>query len=318
MRFPLADWIDGHPGCRHDLAQSGMHGELRVPAIGARAVRSASSEELARRLAELLAVDPSRLFLTHGATEANAWVSAFVRRRLRSLSPRCRVRYPEYPPLFEGAAAAGFRLVETDAAAQFAVVSQPNNPTGARWEDDALLGFAQGAQDLLVDETFREFTSAPSVLRLDLPALWTTGSFTKVYGADAVRVGFVVAPERRRDAFARFHGLVTDEVAPYSVALATAILDARPRLLREARGIFSRNAIAWVGARGGPRPVGPTVFDRPDSGGTATARACLAASVLVCPGRFFGDRSGVRVCLTRRTFPADLAAYLAVVARGAG
>ncbi|MHB8352324.1 MAG: hypothetical protein ACYDFT_06545, partial [Thermoplasmata archaeon] len=46
--------------------------------------------------------------------------------------------------------------------------------------------------------------------------------------------------------------------------------------------------------------------------GDRLTRAALRAGVLVAPGTLFGDRTGVRVCLTRRSFPKDLASYLQV------
>lgn len=319
MRFPLADWIDAHAACRHDLAQSGMHGEIRVPVPSARAIRDSSESALRVRLARRVGVHPSRLFLTHGATEGNALATLYLARTVRGHGLRCRVEFPEYPPMFDVARWAGFRLVDGRAAADLAIVSQPRNPCGDLWPPDRLTSFADGAESIVVDETFREFTTAPSVQRLGLRTLWTTGSFTKVYGADAVRVGFVVVPEHERDAFARFHGLVTDEIAPFSVASAHAILDHRVGLLRTVRGVFRRNVRAWRRATPSSPPLsGPTAFDTsagPD--GEAFARRCLRASVLVAPGSFFGRPDGVRVCLTRRTFPEDLVRYLEV-RRGVG
>jgi histidinol-phosphate/aromatic aminotransferase/cobyric acid decarboxylase-like protein len=315
MRFPLGDWIDDHADCRYHLGQSGMRGVIAPPTPSRRAVRDASDAELRRRLARLVGVDPSRLFLTHGATEANALVCWFVSKHVGANAAKCRVEYPEYPPLFDGAREAGFRVTsDRNARADLAVVSQPRNPSGDLWTRERLARFARGARGLLVDETFREFTSAPSVQRWDLPGLWTTGTFTKVYGGDDLRVGYLVAPERDQGSFAKFHGVVTDEIAPYSVASALATLDARPRLLRVVRGLMARNRAVWRRARpDSPVLAGPTAFDAPVvPDGDAFARRCLRASVLVCPGSFFGDRSGVRVCLTRRTFARDLARYLAV------
>ena len=166
----------------------------------------------------------------------------------------------------------------------------------------------------MVDETFREFSAAPSLQRLGAPGLWTTGSFTKAYGADDLRVGYVVAPEPERERFARFHGLVTDELPPYSVAGALVTLAARDRILREVRAIVGRNQALWRAAVPKSPPLAaPVAFDDPvPLGGDRLARQCLRASVLVCPGRFFGRASGVRVGLTRRSFPTDLRAYLAV------
>ena len=315
MRFPLADWIDGHPECRYSFGSSGMRGVVGPRTPTARQLRTATEAELRTRLADLLDVAADRIFLGPGATEANAWVTGFVAGRARGRVPRCRVEYPEYPPLFDGARAAGFRLVETGAAqADLAVLSQPRNPVGDLWTRERFADYASTARATLVDETFREFSPAPSVLRWTVPGVWATGSFTKVYGADDLRVGFVVAPEPEQLAFARFHGLVADEMARFAVAGALATLDARASILAHVRRLIGRNQEAWRDARPrGPRLAASVVFDAPVApDGGALARRCLRRSILVCPGSFFGDRSGVRLGLTRPTFAADLARYRAV------
>lgn len=291
-----------------------MWGTVAHPAPSAARRRSASSVELTRALADLLGVGPARVFLTHGATEANAWAMTYLARRSARRGMPCRVAFPEYPPLFEVARSLGYRVSTTAGPCPLAIVSQPRNPVGDLWPADRLTEWSRGARATLVDETFREFTPAASVQRLGLPGLWSTGSFTKVYGRDDLRVGFVVAPDEERDAFARFHGLVADQIPPYSVAGALATLDERSRILRDVRAVVGRNQALWRRATpASPRLSAPVTFDDPvPAGGDRFARRCLSASILVCPGSFFGRPSGVRLGLTRRCFPRDFAAYLRV------
>lgn len=315
MRFPLADWIDRHAECRYQLATSGMRGVVRPAVPTARQLREATEEELRRRLARELDVGAERVFLAPGATEANAWATFYALLRAHGRVPRCRVRYPEYPPLYEGPRAAGFRLVAPGPdRVDLAVVSQPRNPEGNLWDRDRLAEFAERSPATIVDETFRQFSRAPSTLRWEIPGQWATGSFTKVYGGDDLRVGFVVPPPSEVDGFARFHGLFADEMPRASVAGALATLDARAAILRRVRELVGRNQALWRRATpGGPPLAGPVAFDvsvGPD--GDRFARRCLRHSVLVCPGSYFGDRAGVRVCLTRPSFPRDLGRYLEV------
>jgi histidinol-phosphate/aromatic aminotransferase/cobyric acid decarboxylase-like protein len=315
MRFPLADWIDDHAACRYHFGASGMRGFVRPPDPTPREVRDASEDELRRRLAELLEVDRRRVFLAPGATEANAWVTWFVGRSVRGRVPRCRVAYPEYPPLFDGARAAGYRLVPgDDRPVDLAVVSQPRNPEGVLWSRERLTLHADRARATVVDETFREFSPARSTLHWEIPGTWATGSFTKAYGGDDIRVGFVAAPENDQDAFARFHGLVADEMATHSVAAALATLAARSELLRRVRAVVRHNQAVWHRWNPGhPVLAGPVAFDTPVSpDGERLARRALSRSVLVCPGGFFGAPRGVRVGLTRPSFPTDLPHYLEV------
>jgi aspartate/methionine/tyrosine aminotransferase len=312
VRFPLADWIDAHADCRYNLGGSGMRGTVVVPRPTAAQVRAASEPELRRRLGELVGAAGSRVFLTHGATEANAIVVAYLARRRGARPSRCRVTRPEYPSIPDVARATGFRLTEAPGPVELAFVSQPRNPLGELWTIDRLAAWSEGARATIVDETFREFTSAASLVGRRLPGLWATGSFTKVYGADDLRVGFAVAPESDEADFARYHGLVADEIPPHSVAGALATLDRRDRLLAEVRAIFERHRALWQRATpGGPTLRAPVAFDESiRTDGDRFARRCLRASVLVCPGSFFGRPGGVRVGLTRRSFPRALREYV--------
>jgi histidinol-phosphate/aromatic aminotransferase/cobyric acid decarboxylase-like protein len=277
---------------------------------------------LRAELAESLAVAPDRVIVSHGASEGNAWVLGYLARRGRgSRAPVARLRYPEYPPLFGAARALGFRLRAGPGPAEVAVASRPRNPEGDLWTEEAVRRFAEGPKHLLVDETFREFAGVPSMASTGTRGLWATGSFTKFFGADEVRVGFAIAPPEEARAFSRYVGLVSDEVAPYSAEAARRLLRRREAVRREVRSVIDRNLRALAAAfPGRALPVGPMVFDRPGTeDGTALARRCTAASVLVAPGAFFGSPRGVRVCLTRRDFPDGLSAYLAVRgARAAG
>lgn len=291
-----------------------MYRTVRLPVPSAADLRSGTEAELRVQLASLLGVDASRVFLTHGATEANSWAVFYLRRARSGRAARCRVLYPEYPPLIDLPRLAGFRITTGRGTSELATISQPRNPVGDLWSVERLTTWSEGARATLVDETFREFTPAPSVQRLGLPGLWSTGSFTKVYGADDLRVGFVIPPEGEADGFARFHGLVADEMPIYSVAGALAILARRNRLLREVRSLIRRHQSLWHLANPGrPELSAPVAFDDPvPPDGNRFARRCLRASILVCPGSFFGRPSGVRIGLTRRTFPRDLARYLSV------
>jgi histidinol-phosphate/aromatic aminotransferase/cobyric acid decarboxylase-like protein len=312
VRFPLADWIDDHAGCRYDLGRSGMAGTVTHPRPTLRQIRDASASELIDQLATRLGVDPGRVFLTPGATEANAWVTLFHARARRGKTPRLRVRFPEYPPLVEVAVGAGFRVGRRTERADLAVVSLPRNPEGAVWSGVEFDEWTEGARAVLVDETFREFSGRPSHSSDGRAGVWTTGTFTKFYAADDIRVGYAVAPPEATAQFARFHGLVSDELAPYSVASALRLLRDGSPLARRVRRRFETNRSALGRALHLERPVeAPVYFDRvPD--GDRLARLCLRASVLVCPGSFFGTPAGVRITLTRTTFPRDLAAYLRV------
>jgi aspartate/methionine/tyrosine aminotransferase len=165
----------------------------------------------------------------------------------------------------------------------------------------------------LVDETFREFTPTPSITRRSGRGVWVCRSFTKAYGADGLRVGYVVAPEEEAERFEAFHSLVLDSLPLHSVAAVRAIVRDRDRILAETRQRFRTNLAALRKAvPGTPELAAPVWFDRGsgEGDGDRFSRRALDAGVLICSGSFFGDPTGVRVCLTQRSFPRDLDAYL--------
>ncbi len=290
-----------------------MAGSIRHPRPTAAEVGRAREIDLRDRLAGMLRVDARRVFLAAGATSANATVLHFLARRARTSERRCRVKFPEYPPLYGTAAYLGLPPTDGDGRAAVALVSQPRNPEGRRWSWSELEDWAEPARHLVIDETFREFSGRASLASRGRARTWITGSFTKFFGADDLRVGYAVVPETEIEEFERYVGLVTDSLPKYSIAGALACLDALPRLRAEVRQITDRNIAVLRARLPAPALAAPLYFDRVDGvPGDEVARRCLAASVLVCPGSLFGDPSGVRVCLTRRSFPRDFAAYLGV------
>ncbi len=324
MAFPLADWIDGHEDVPHNLGSSGMKGSLTTTlALLARPpTPDPDPEALRAEIGARLGVAGPRVFLTHGASEANALALFYLQREIRRATTRApvvRIPRPEYPPLFDAAAVAGFR--DRDApGADLLVRSEPNNPTGARMGLGPLSDQFGEIPRWLIDESFREFTPVESLVRRGPPGAWVTGTFTKVFGGDSIRVGWVVPAERDLPGFESFHGLLTDKVPWHSVQMAREILLHANEILAEARGVFETNRAALrrvlpnLGAL-----AAPVAFDRPGlPDAEPLALRALDAGILTSPGRFFDDPSGIRLGLTRRSFPEDLAAYLAVRTKSVG
>jgi L-threonine-O-3-phosphate decarboxylase len=85
-----------------------------------------------------------------------------------------------------------------------AVVCNPNNPTGAAYDDDVLRAFAARCRAagtlLLVDEAFLGFTDRPSLAGTD--GVVVARSLTKLFGLPGVRAGFAVATGEWHDALA--------------------------------------------------------------------------------------------------------------------
>jgi histidinol-phosphate/aromatic aminotransferase/cobyric acid decarboxylase-like protein len=315
MGFPLGDWIDSHASVPHNLGGSGMIGSLRSVARSLARLPAPDPDRLRRSLAARVGVPGDALFLTHGASEGNAIVLHFLAGTLRTRlgrAPRLRVEAPEYPPIPDTAGLAGFRVVASGKTADAAALSAPRNPLGTPVGDGELEDIAGGTRAVLVDETFREFSDRPSSAGARRPGRWVTGTFTKAYGGDAIRVGYVAAPPESVDPFTTYHGLVTDRVPLHSVSSALALLRDRRTILGESRALFRANERALRAEFPDLPPLGAPVWLDRGVDGDRLARRAVRAGVLVCPGSYFGTPNAVRIGLTRRTFPADLRAYLAV------
>ncbi|HEV2317591.1 MAG TPA: aminotransferase class I/II-fold pyridoxal phosphate-dependent enzyme [Thermoplasmata archaeon] len=315
-RFPLADWIDSHAALPHQLGSSGMRGQLRSTARLLRRPSAASESEVRAFFGEFNGVDPEAVYLTHGATEANALALFAIHRQLhreRGRAPRAFLRYPEYPPLGDAAEFAGFATTAAPKESDVVILSNPNNPTSELRDWDDLKVEIGSERVALVDETFRGFGNARSFAAAGTPGVWVTGTLTKAFGADDVRVGFVIPPVESREEFGHAWGLLTDGISPTSLAAAAALLRNAESVLAETRGILAGNLRALRSkVRLEADPYGPLWFDRGSGGidSEALARFAVSRGVLVCPGTFFGDPTGVRVGLTRRDFDRDLEAYL--------
>ncbi len=318
MAFPLADWILSHPGMPHDLAESGMKGQLRSAQPILRKLRPGRPAELRAHLGAVLGIAKDRIVLTTGATTANTLVLLYLRDRLCARSGRSLTAglvRPEYPPLWDAAKGLGLRVSEGLSGKDLAILSNPNNPEGYLRTEEELLRATEGSKAVLVDETFREFTLARSLARRGRANLWTTGTFTKVYGTDDIRIGFAVAPPEEASSFADEADLWVDRPSLASVGVAQDLLRARERVVGESRRLYLRN-LEVLRERVDPEFVSraPVWFDRGIAPGTSLklAQTGLRKGVLVCPGHYFRDPSGVRVCLTQRSFPEDLEAYLSL------
>jgi histidinol-phosphate/aromatic aminotransferase/cobyric acid decarboxylase-like protein len=315
VSFALGDWVLDHPDVPHNLAISGMRDSLRSLPAALRTLPTADPPALRARLGRLYGVRADRVFLTHGATEANALILQFLARPTsdRTRLPLLHTPIPEYPPIGDAAIELGFRRTEDPRGADLVALSSPCNPLGTRVPLSTVREYSDSARAVLVDQTFREFTEDPPVTRAAIERLWLSGSFTKIFGADDLRVGFAIAPEASVDAFRRLHGLLLDRLAPRSVSGALAVLAHRASLLSEARGVFRANE-RYLRAHidGVPNLAAPVWFDRGTRGldGDRWGMDLLKAGVLVCSGSYFGEPRGIRIALTRRSFPVDLDAYL--------
>lgn len=157
------------------------------------------------------------------AVVAGAGASALIQ-ALPRLLPAGTVAIPG-PTYNEHAAAfraAGWRVVERPGpGTSAAVIVNPNNPDGRRWEPGEIALMAEALSLLVVDESFMDPTPALSAVpQAGRGALLVLRSFGKFYGLAGARLGFAVtAPDKARQ--------LTALLGPWAVSGPALALGAR-------------------------------------------------------------------------------------------
>jgi aspartate/methionine/tyrosine aminotransferase len=202
-----------------------------------------------------------------------------------------------------------------EAGARVLLVTNPNNPTGARLEPDRMEAVAAHAARhgawIVADEVYAgaEVTGEPTPSfhgRHDRVVV--TQSLSKAYGLPGLRVGWAVAnAELARELWGRTD-YTTITPATLSDALATLALspEVRPRILERTRQIIRANRdrlAAWAERQEGrfayrPPEAGAIAFLRYGGGSGSSEiaeRLRVEESVLVVPGDHFGMDGFLRI-----------------------
>ena len=132
---------------------------------------------------------------------------------LPRLLPPARVAMPspiynEHPAAWQ---AAGHQLVAWGTAAEYALLCNPNNPTGASFTRDALLEQARRVRWLIVDEAFIDADPSESMIGCVADNMLVLRSLGKFFGLAGARVGFVCAPPAIRVALA-------EQIGPWALS----------------------------------------------------------------------------------------------------
>jgi len=198
---------------------------------------------------------------------------------------------------------------------RLAVVTHPNNPTGAALSERARDELVEAARRegawILSDEVY----AGAEVGGEETPTLWggwertlVTGSLSKAYGLPGLRLGWLVGPERLVEAAWGRKDYTTIAPAALSDRMAAAVLEprARQRVLDRTRGIVRENLELlrrWLDARPGlfsyrPPDAGAICWVRYDLdlGSSELAdRLRREKSVLLVPGDQFGMDGYLRI-----------------------
>lgn len=329
---------------RFNLSESGVHpltvGELLevageegsdLRALGLGYGQSNGSDELRARIAALYdGAEPADVLVTVGGAEAN--FAAFW--HLMEPGHPVAVLLPNYmqvPGLAENfrAPTLPFRLREEDGwqpdldpldhaleeGATFILVTNPNNPTGAALNEDAMDAIVERAAHhgawILADEVYQ----GAEVEGSETPSFWgrydrvlVTNSLSKAYGLPGLRLGWVLGPADQISTLWGRTDYTTIAPATLSDTLATLALgpDVRTRILERTRTILRKNLATltgWADEQGElfryrPPDAGAICYLRYDADMNSSELAedlRTEKDVLVVPGDHFGMDRYLRI-----------------------
>lgn len=356
-RFEMERWQSLHEHrVEHNLSESGVEPYtleelldltgLDPGGTGLGYTQTNGTRLLRERVAAMYeGAGPENVLVTSGGAEANflaCWWALEPGDEATVLEPT----YGQTPGLVRGFGARlrPFRLEEErgwqpapGAAAEaispetrLAVVTNPNNPTGAVLSGQAVEEILDAARAsgawVLADEVYAGAEREGE----ETPSLWgghdrvlVSGSLSKAYGLPGLRIGWLVGPEETIEELWAHKDYTTIAPAALSDRLAAAALSpgVRPEVLARTRRIVRDNLSlvrAWLDARPGlfdyrPPDAGAICFVRYglDVGSSELAERLRAEkSVLLVPGDQFGldrhlrigfggDPDGLREALVR-------------------
>ncbi|MEM0160742.1 MAG: aminotransferase class I/II-fold pyridoxal phosphate-dependent enzyme, partial [Thermoplasmata archaeon] len=226
LQFDTGKWIISHPG-KYDLSQSGMGGRINLEKYF-KFSSMVDESVLKETIALLHNEDSENVIITHGATEA-LFLTLY---HLYVNGHRDYITYkPEYEPLIKDPPALGMREKEGDVF----VFSNTNNPTGTEIE------YPKNYRAYVVDDTFLQFYRNLDSVKYP-ENTYRINTFTKFYGGDEVRVGWIVAPDKKEAAeINSLKGIFTEQVSRYNISVANAILKDQDEILRFVRNAMNKN-----------------------------------------------------------------------------
>ena len=160
------------------------------------------SESVVESLAQAWGETPARIIAGNGATELLHFFARAARpERVTLVVPG----FSEFHRAFPDAAFARWDEMDRWPTSGLLAITNPNNPTG-RLAGAAFGDWLRGtSHPVLVDESFLDFTGAPSAFDLapGRPRLFALRSLTKFHAMPGLRIGALVGPEEEMAALRR-------------------------------------------------------------------------------------------------------------------
>ncbi len=198
-----------------------------------------------------------------------------------------------------------------DPSVRVIVLTNLNNPTGARTSDKEIARVAEIAARsggyVLVDEVFREFDfdAEPGCAANVAPNVITTASFSKSLGFGNQRYGWWIGPPELKQRVEQINCYIAVGDHMPVVGIMLKAFENIEMLKQRSRGyVEAGHAIleAWISTRNDLEcwlpAAGPMAFPRMKDGSeTDDIADALMSQVetLIAPGRYFGDPSAFRL-----------------------
>jgi len=298
IEFETGRWILSHPG-NYNLSQSGMSGRINLEKYF-KSCGMGDENILKQKIASLNNSSRENIVVTHGATEA-LFLSLY---HLKNAGKKgYNTTTPEYEPLIKDPPALGFNKGK-----DIFVFSNTNNPTGTEAH------IPETFEYYVVDDTFLQFYR--DLDSVEYPEnTYRINTFTKFYGGDDVRVGYIIAPTRKEaENINALKGIFTEQVSRYNICVASSILEDNDEIKNFVRIEMEEN-LSYLKRNMGKlkfyrnlEPVTGTVtfldysaYSEIDS--LSMAEFLSKNSISVVPGKIFGVNGPyIRVCYTRENF----------------
>jgi aspartate/methionine/tyrosine aminotransferase len=317
-RDELFDWVLSlGPTAKFNLSSSGLtEPELKGMGINTSFEDFAAdkvdherafSEEVAR----LYHVEPGNVLATAGGSEA-----IFLAYSTFGAGGRAVVPLPNYPVMFTLPRALGMRVMSSATRAStrgfMLGLTDPNNPTGHPCEQGALdrlvSSCLRGRGTVYVNETYKEFsfTEKPGTC-FGRTGVVTSGTMTKFFGLGRLRVGWIMADEKKARQLLYAKWAVSGHDSEYSLWIAAQVLRKRKAFVERARRIYTTNSklvrrfldeTAGVSADIGVAPFCLVRYHKGPASLVLARNVLRKTGVLVSPGDFFGAPRSFRLCFT--------------------